>query len=363
MVAQGWCPSTYRIYDAPDGGLARVKVPGGILSTTQVAAVAAAARQFGNGTIDITSRANLQLRGIDSADAADLRTKLGAVALSAPTAEMEDRRNVVASPTAGLVASRDDNADDEVLDVRPSVIAAVRGLDGLDRVSGLTHKFGVLIDGGGDPTLRAIALDLSLGAGRIAERDEVVFSVALGEALDVADGDVVLAATPDAVESVVAAAARLCAAPPHGIAPGRMVDVVRALGLGKALAELSRTAPIATVDPPRVVPRTRPLASAPLGVHGDGGAGRAWVGVRGREATLTAGHFAALADMAKALGATDVRLTPWRSVIVAELSAPAAIEMVASLARSGWTDAPRDTPPDAPADTSVEARTRSRTMA
>lgn len=343
MVAQGWCPSTYRIYEAPDGGLARVKVPGGILRTGQVDTLALVARRFGNGTIEITNRANLQLRGIDRADAADLRSHLAAVGLSAPSAEIEDRRNVLASPTAGL-ATDDDCDQGESIDVRPAIAAAVVGLDGLTGVSDLAHKFGVLIDGGGTPTLRTIALDLSLGAVRLADHDEVVFTVALGEALDAVDSNIGVAATPSAVSAVVAAAARLCAAPPRGVTPGRMADVVRALGLDEAVAELGRSAPIQAIGAPRDPSRAEPSAVAPLGIHGGDGTRGGWVGLRGRETTLSAGHLAALVEVAEVAGVTEVRLTPWRTIILAELSTAAAAEAVKRLAPFGWTATPLEAP-------------------
>jgi len=351
VVAQGWCPSTYRIYDAPDGGLARVKVPGGILGVGQARALAAATRRFGSGTIEITSRANLQLRGIGRSEAAELRAYLSAVGLTAPTAEIEDRRNVLASPTAGLTDGppgepTGDPDHDEVLDVRPAVAAAVRALDALADASALAHKFGVLIDGGGTPTLRAIALDLSLGAVRLADPDEIVFAVALGDPLDAADVDFALASTPDAVALAVTAAARLCAAPPDEIPAGRMTDVVRALGRRRARSEIARTAPIQPVDARRAIPPHPTSAGAPLGVHPGRGPDRRWVGLRCRDTAVSADHFDALADAAAAGGATEIRLTPWRSVILAELSAAEADVAVRRLAQTGWTGVPADRPLD-----------------
>ena len=86
MAAQGWCPSTYRLFDAPDGALARIKVPGGIVDTAQLRAVAEVARWFGNGAVEITNRANLQVRGLTHDVDDDLRRLLSPVGLSAPTA-------------------------------------------------------------------------------------------------------------------------------------------------------------------------------------------------------------------------------------------------------------------------------------
>ncbi|MDI9653445.1 precorrin-3B synthase, partial [Burkholderia cenocepacia] len=58
------CPGLVRVVAAADGGLCRIKLPGGRLDARQARAIAAAARRYGSGAIDATNRANLQLRGI-----------------------------------------------------------------------------------------------------------------------------------------------------------------------------------------------------------------------------------------------------------------------------------------------------------
>src|SRR5689334_18609570 len=102
MSAQGWCPSTYRLHQAPDGGLVRVRVPGGRLGVPQLRALADTAEACGDGTIELTNRANLQLRGVRAERMVELRHRLEPVGLSGPTVAIEDRRNVLASPAAGL---------------------------------------------------------------------------------------------------------------------------------------------------------------------------------------------------------------------------------------------------------------------
>ncbi|WP_019854806.1 precorrin-3B synthase [Actinopolyspora mortivallis] len=93
------CPGAVQVHPAADGGLARVRVPGGVLSAGQVRVVAGAAVELGNSTIELTSRANLQLRGVD--DPGELGRRLGEAGLL-PSATHERVRNIVASPYAGL---------------------------------------------------------------------------------------------------------------------------------------------------------------------------------------------------------------------------------------------------------------------
>ncbi len=61
---KGWCPGAWRPMATGDGLLVRVRPPLGQLSREQTLALCDAAETFGSGLIELTSRANLQLRGV-----------------------------------------------------------------------------------------------------------------------------------------------------------------------------------------------------------------------------------------------------------------------------------------------------------
>ncbi|MGW6743740.1 cobalamin biosynthesis protein CobG [Streptomyces sp. NPDC055025] len=97
------CPGALRLHAADDGRLARLRLPGGLLTYRQVEVLAGAAERLGDGHVDITSRGNVQLRGLGAdancgAELADLLYEAGLL----PSERHERVRNIVASPLAGL---------------------------------------------------------------------------------------------------------------------------------------------------------------------------------------------------------------------------------------------------------------------
>ncbi|MEB3963516.1 cobalamin biosynthesis protein CobG [Streptomyces kunmingensis] len=95
------CPGALRLHAADDGYLARVRIPGGILDVAQARALGDAAARLGDGTLHLTSRGNVQLRGLREGCGGELAEVLGAAGLL-PSAAHERVRNVVASPMSGL---------------------------------------------------------------------------------------------------------------------------------------------------------------------------------------------------------------------------------------------------------------------
>jgi sulfite reductase beta subunit-like hemoprotein len=93
------CPGVLRLHPAQDGGLARIRLPGGRIGATQLDGVAAAAR-LGNGLVELTSRANLQVRGLREAATGQVEALFADVGLLRSRTH-ERVRNVVASPLAG----------------------------------------------------------------------------------------------------------------------------------------------------------------------------------------------------------------------------------------------------------------------
>jgi precorrin-3B synthase len=126
------------VHQARDGGVARIRVPGGRLSAAAFRAVTAAARELGDGGIELTSRANLQLRGLGPA--APLGARLVEAGLL-PSASHELVRNIVASPLTG-------RAGPGLTDVGPVVAALDEALRADASLAALPGRFLFAVDDG-----------------------------------------------------------------------------------------------------------------------------------------------------------------------------------------------------------------------
>ncbi|SHH09427.1 precorrin-3B synthase [Jatrophihabitans endophyticus] len=167
-LAADRCPGLLRLIEAADGLLARVRLPGGRLGAAELHALADATDAVGDGRLELTSRGNVQVRGMTAAGADELARRMTAAGLL-PVPARDLVRNVLASPLAGLTAPPERTAP---LDLT----AHVRALDdrlrhdpGLDGLSG-RFLFG-LDDGRGD--IAGLAPDVLRVVGAGDRPDEV----------------------------------------------------------------------------------------------------------------------------------------------------------------------------------------------
>jgi precorrin-3B synthase len=160
------CPGVLRPWQAQDGAIVRLRVPGGRISPDALMQAVDAAQRYGDGTVLLTRRANLQLRGIPTRSGAvpDGLVALVEAAGLLPSRSHELVRNIVSSPLTGLLGGR--------LDLRPVVHQLDAALLAEPALGGLGGRFlFVLDDGRGD----VVGRDLDLGvvavdAGRVQLR-------------------------------------------------------------------------------------------------------------------------------------------------------------------------------------------------
>lgn len=138
------CPGALRLHAADDGYVARVRVPGGRLTAAQLRALCDLADELGDGVLHLTSRGNVQVRGLSS-DAGEVVATHLATAGLLPSLAHDRVRNVVVSPLAHL---------DDVL------TAFDRTLVADPRLAELSGRFLFGVDDGGD--ILALRPDLAV---------------------------------------------------------------------------------------------------------------------------------------------------------------------------------------------------------
>jgi precorrin-3B synthase len=317
-VRQGWCPGALRPMQTGDGILLRLRLTCGVLTTDRARARASLSERYGNGLIDLTTRANLQLRGVSLQTLNDIMTALRELDLVDADVEAEAIRNVIASPLAGL----DPRA---LVDIRPAV-AALEGRLAADRsLRHLPAKFGFLFDDGGSLPLASVDADVRFEAS--AGNDGPRFVIRLAGVTDRCLGS----CTPEEVPAKAAAIARafLTLRATLEDAPRRMHRLIARVGIEMVarVGGLSVEAfgPASGNDAP---------PSAVVGVHSIGS--EHYIGAAVAFGRLNAGQLERLASIASRAGAEELRLTPWRTILVAGLSHEVSVQAASQLQTLGF---------------------------
>ena len=141
-VERSICPDIYHPAIARDGLLTRLRIPGGVLDESQCLTIASLLESLSLEYIQVTNRANLQLRSLAQDLDRELLIKLAGCGLAANNSAVDGIRNIMISPTAGIDAQ-------ELIDVRPLADAWHKYLTEHPELGVLSSKFSVGFDGGG----------------------------------------------------------------------------------------------------------------------------------------------------------------------------------------------------------------------
>ncbi|WP_261565997.1 nitrite reductase [Frankia gtarii] len=300
------CPGVLRTHPAADGALARLRIPGGSLGGGAARMLAACARDVSDGWLELTSRGNVQLRGLADGAAAVLAARAGAAGLL-PSATHERVRNIVGSPLSGRGAGGQ-------RDIAPLVDAVDAGLCADPELAALPGRMLFAVDdGSGD--LAALPADLTLRA------------LPAGETLLLVAGEPVALRMADrtAVPALLAAARAFLdvrAAGGAAAAAWRVAELPT--GRDRLLAAAAAAArPAADTVLDGVLPEaaagtgTAPVGARP-GTHAQRD-GRWALTVLVPLGRLHADQLDLLAAVAEDGGDGQVIVTPWRSVVLRDL--------------------------------------------
>lgn len=159
---RGACPRLAAPMETGDGLLARI-LPAGPIKLRALAGLCTAAQAYGNGTMEISARGNLQIRGLKPDTAPLLADRVVALGI-----DNSDGAPVLADPLAGDPSALID-ANALAIQLR-KVLAASRLV--------LAPKVSVIVDGGGRLHLDGLTADIRLRA--VSASDGPRLHVALG---------------------------------------------------------------------------------------------------------------------------------------------------------------------------------------
>jgi precorrin-3B synthase len=263
-AAKGWCPGAYRPMESGDGLIVRVRPMLARLTADQALGLCRAALAHGSGLIDLTSRANLQLRGVREASHQALIDDLWSLGLLDADPALEGRRNVLVAP---LWQAGDDTE-----------FLAQDLLRHLADLPPLPAKFGFAVDAGPAPVQTGASADIRLERG--------------------VTGGLILRADGAALGAPVARQTAI----PALLALARWFTETGGIQAGRMARHLARHSPPDATEPPSPFATLPAPGTTPLG---------AAYGVAFGQI-----EAAALARLIEQSGATALRLSPNRVLVL-----------------------------------------------
>jgi ferredoxin-nitrite reductase len=295
--------------------MARLRIPGGLIKTWQLREIASIAKELTTGYVQITTRANLQIRLIQPKDAPEVLRRIQAVGLHTRGAGADNIRNLTANPTAGIDPH-------ELIDVTPLCQQLAQIIINDRSFYDLPRKFNIAFDGGG--LIGTVEDTNDIGAKAVRDGDSVLFRLSLGGATGhkAFARDLGVLVTPEELNQVIVAIVRVF------IANGNRTDRKRARlkhlletwTLERYLAEtekiLSRTLRRAPLDLTKLDYPGQKLAHSHIGVYPQKQPGLSYIGVALPAGQVTPKQMVRIAELADLYGSGEIRLTVWQNFII-----------------------------------------------
>jgi precorrin-3B synthase len=279
-----------------DGLIVRVRPQSGALGCDELMALAEAAGRFGNGHIDLTRRANLQIRGVSEASVPPLHDVIASLGLLDDNPDGEAVRNVMVNPLAGIDPS-------EVLDIRNIARELTRRLETEPSLWALPTKFGFIVDGGGVLGLAAQRADIRLTA--IANAPDVAIAVGV----DTRDGiDWLGAVSPASAADVAIEIAHVFLEETSHETRHRMRDLSTTNFASLKSTVGSRLNPLVVDMPATSRSQARRVGLLSLGLD------RFAAGITAPFGRAETDQLRKFADAMTGIGIREIRLSPWRTL-------------------------------------------------
>ncbi|KAI2492187.1 Nitrite and sulphite reductase 4Fe-4S domain [Fragilaria crotonensis] len=315
----------------PGQFMMRLRVPNGIINSDQLRFYATCVEPYGadGGVIDITTRQNIQLRGVKIEDAPFIIDDLHARNQTSLQSALDNVRNVVGSPLAGI----DDN---ELLDTRDCATHSMTsvcldpetGTRGNPRYGNLPRKFNIAISGSRDDYAHTHINDIGLQPCPHAETGEMGFNVVLGGYMSIkrvaeaVESNMWIPADRNSVVTLSEAILRLFRdeSDRKDRQKARLLWLVEKYGVedfrAAVVKEIDSYGRGVTVDPAQPAPTEPFVRRELLGIHKQPQEGKVRVGILVPSGRLSQKECREIAQLADTYSSGEIRLTVEQNVIL-----------------------------------------------
>lgn len=344
------CPSLFNATTAQDGILSRIRLPAGLITSTQCEALLQVVNQFGNGEIQITNRANLQIR-TSQALPEEVLLDFQDYGLASSTQSTDGLRNMMASPSAGIDAHAKINTI-------PLFKAWNFYLLQHPELAILSNKFSICFDGGEVIRVSDRPNDICLVAVEVDQEIYFDLHLGLGDRGD-SPASVGVLIPQNQVLKVLAALTEVYReytqqqleqkTYPRS-RPPRLRDLLHDWGVEKYLdlVEEKLRSPLpplkrgaldnlnnknkvhlfkGNAEGRGITPLNEAISShleresfQHLGIHSQKQSGLFYIGVVVPLGRLTSSQLAGLSNLAKQYGGGALRLTPWQNLLITDIA-------------------------------------------
>jgi ferredoxin-nitrite reductase len=305
--------------------MARLRIPGGVVKTFQLTEIARIAKELTTGYIQITTRANFQLRLIQPKDAPEVLRRIQNVGLHTRGAGADNIRNLTANPTAGIDPH-------EIIDVLPFCQDLAQIIINDRAFYDLPRKFNIAFDGGG--LIGTVEDTNDIGIKAVLNDGGVVFRISLGGATGhkAFARDLGVLVKPAELNKVVVALVRVYIANGNRTdrKKARLKHLLESWPLEKYLAETEKLlgyalqrAPAASASPtePPLEGSAGRAATGDsrhthIGVYPQKQPGLNYIGVAVPVGQITPKQLLRVAEIADLYGPGEIRLTVWQNFII-----------------------------------------------
>ena len=298
-----------------DAFMARLRIPGGVVTSFQLRELARIASELTSGYVQITTRANFQMRLIQPKDAPEFLRRVQNIGLHTRGSGADNIRNLTMNPTAGIDPV-------ELIDVQSLVQSLAQIIINDRSFYNLPRKFNIAYDGGG--LIGSVEDTNDIGVKAVKLGDEFFFRIALGGATGHKSfaNDFGIVVPPNEINKVVVAIVRVFIE--NGCRTNRkkarLKHLLETIPLGefRALVEKKLGTPLrlAPYDNAQMRWASHELPHSHVGDFPQKQRGLNYVGAACPVGQITPKQLLRLAELAELYGSGEIRLTVWQNFII-----------------------------------------------